>query len=85
MIIVDVLRKKSLQVVLVHSDDMVESIPPRASGPALDNAVLPRALDGGLHARHVDGTNGSGNYQPELLVMIEEEELGSGLTGKSLS
>jgi hypothetical protein len=85
VIIADVLGEKSLQVVLVQSDDVVEEIPPTAFDPALGNAVLPRTLDGGSHARHVHGTNRSGNYQPVLLVMIEEEELGSGLIGKSFS
>jgi hypothetical protein len=83
VIIADVLGKQSLQVVLVQSNDMVEEVPPTASDPALCNAILPRALEGGLDARHVHGTNGRGNFQPELLVMIEKEELGGGLIWKS--
>jgi hypothetical protein len=48
VIIADVPRKKSLQVLVVQGDNMVEGIPPAASDPELGNAVLPRALDRGL-------------------------------------
>ena len=50
MIIADVLGKKSLRMVLVQSDNVVEHIAAAASDPALGNAVLPRAL-GGRFAR----------------------------------
>ena len=72
-------------MVLVQSDDMVEEVPPTASDPALGNAVLPRAVDRGLHALHVHGSNGSGHLQPVRLVVIKEEESGSGLIGEGLS
>jgi hypothetical protein len=39
VIIADVLGKKSLQVVLVQSDNVVEHIPAAASDPALGNPV----------------------------------------------
>jgi len=85
VIIADVLGKKSLQMVLVQSDNMVEHIAAAASDPALGNAVLPRALEGSSHARHVHGSNSSGNLQPKLLVVIKEEESGSGLIREGLS
>jgi hypothetical protein len=36
-------------------------------------------VDRGLHALPVQGWNGSGNFQPALLVVIKEKESGSGL------
>ena len=79
VIIADVLRKKSLQMVLVQSDNVVEHIAAAAFDPALGNAVLPRALEGGSHVRHVHGLNGSRNLEPVLLVVIKEKVPGSGL------
>jgi hypothetical protein len=85
VVIANVIAKKSLQMGLVQSDDVVEDIAAAASDPALGNPVLPRAADRGLHALHVHGSNGSGNFQPVLLVVIKEEESGSGLIRESLS
>jgi hypothetical protein len=85
VIIEDVPGEKSFQVVLVQSDDMIEEIPTIASDPALSNAVLPGTLDRGFYARHVHRTNRNGRFQPVLLVVIEEEELGRGLIRKSFS
>lgn len=48
MIVGDVFEKKSLQMSLVHSDDVVEQLPSAAADPALSNTVLPRAPDGSL-------------------------------------
>lgn len=64
VIITDVLSKKSLPMVLVQSDDMLERIAAAASDPALGNAFLPEAVDRGLHACPVHGSNGRGNFQP---------------------
>ena len=82
VVIANVIAKKSLQMVLVQSDDVGEHIAAAASDPALGNPVLPRAVDRGLHALRVHGTNGSRNFQPILLVVIKEEESGSGLIGE---
>src|SRR5262252_5415400 len=79
VIIADVLGKKSLQMVLAQSDNVVEHIAAAAFDPALGNAVLPRALEGGSHVRHVHGLNGSRNLEPVLLVVIKEKVSGSGL------
>ena len=85
MIIANIIAQKSLQMGFIQSDDMVEHIAAAASDPALGNAVLPRAVDRGLHAIHVHETNGRRNFQPVLLVVIKEEESGSGLIGEGLA
>jgi hypothetical protein len=85
VVIANVIVKKSLEMVLVQSDDVVEHIAAAASDPALGNAVLPRAVDRGLHALHVHGSDGSRNFQPVLLVVINEEESGSGLIRERLT
>ena len=82
MVIANVIAQESLQMGFIQSDDVVEEITPTAAHPALGNPVLPRAADRGLHALHVHGSNGSGNFQPVLLVVIKEEESGSGLIGE---
>jgi len=71
MLIAKVIAKKSLPMVLVQSDDVVEDIAAAASDPTLGDAVLPRAVDRGLHARPVPGSKGSRNFPPVLLVVIK--------------
>jgi hypothetical protein len=71
--------------VLFRSDDLIEDIAAAASGPALGDAVLPRSVDRALHARPVHGSNGSENFQPVLLVVIQEAESGSGLISFKLT
>ena len=66
----------------VQRDDVVEQVAAAASYPTLGDSVLPGALDRGLHASNSHGANGGGNFQPVFLVMIEEQELGSGLVGE---
>ena len=85
MEIANVIAKKSLEMMLVQSDNVVEHIAAATSDPALGNPVLPRAVDRGLHALRVHGTNGSRNFQPILLVVIKEEESGSRLIREGLS
>ena len=84
MIIANIIAQKSLQMGFIQSDDMVEHIAAAASDPALGNAVLPRAVDRSLHGLHVHGSNGSGNLQPVLLVVVKEKESGSGLIREGL-
>ena len=59
---------------LIQRDDLIEQLAPAAADPALRDSILPRALDGGLHARHVHGTNGSGNLQPVFRVSVEDQK-----------
>jgi len=82
VIIMDVLGKESLQMALVPSDDMIEQVAPTASHPALSNSILPGTLDGGSYASDLHGPNGSRDFQPIFLIVIQEQELGSGLIGK---
>jgi hypothetical protein len=84
-VIANVITQKSLQMGFIQSDDVVEHIAPTASHPPLGNAVLPTAVDRGLHALHVQGSNGSGNFQPVLLVAARDKESGSGLIREGLS
>jgi hypothetical protein len=83
-VIANVIAKKSLEMVLVQSDYVVEQIAAAASDPALGNPVLPRAVDRGLRTLPVHGWDGSRNFQPVLLVVIKEEEFGGGLIGEGL-
>lgn len=82
MVIANVVSKKSLKMAFVESDDVVEKIAATASHPTLGNPVLPRTLDRGLHAINLQSTNGSGNIQSILLIVVEEKEPGRGLVGK---
>ena len=82
MVIANVVSKKSLQMALVESDDVVEQISTAASHPALSDSVLPGTLNGGPYTADRHRADRSGDFQSVLRVVIEEEELGSGLIGK---
>jgi len=82
VVIVEVISKKSLQMSLVQRDDVIEQIASAASHPALSNSILPGTLDGGSYASDLHGPNGSRDFQPIFLIVIQEQELGSGLIGK---
>lgn len=82
MVVANVVSKKSLQMALVESDDVVEQIATAASHPALSDSVLPGTSNGGPHPGDRDRTDRSGDFQSVLRVVIEEEELGSGVIGK---
>jgi hypothetical protein len=64
---------------LVQRNDVVEQFASAASDLTLRNAVLPRALDGGLHARDLHGSNRSRDVPSILRVVVKDEELGRGL------
>jgi hypothetical protein len=63
-------------------DDVIEHVAAAASYPTLGDSVLSWALDRGLHASNSHGANWGRNRQPVFLVVIEEQELGSGLIGE---
>ena len=59
MIAGDVIGNESLQTWLVRSTNVVEQLAAAASHPTLGHAVLPGALDRGLRAVHLHGSNRS--------------------------
>jgi len=67
---------------LIQRDDLIEQLAPAAADPALRDSILPRALDGGLHAAQLHGLNRSRDFQSILCVVIQNEELWRGLIGK---
>jgi len=67
---------------LVESDDVVEQIAAAASYPALSDSVLPGTSNGGPHTGDRHRADRGGDFQSVLRVVIEEEELRSGLIGK---
>ena len=79
VVVREVIGEESLQMSLVQGNDLVEQFASAASDPTLRDAVLPRALDGGLHARDLHGSNRSRDFQSILRVVVKDEELGRGL------
>src|SRR5258708_3800298 len=75
VVVREVIGEESLQVSLVQRDDLVEQFASAASDPTLRDAVLPRALDGGLHARDLHGSNRSRDFQSILRFVVKDEEL----------
>ena len=67
---------------LIQRDDLIEQLAPAAADPALRDSILPRALDGGLHAAQLHGLNRSRDFQSILCVVNQNEELARGLIGK---
>ena len=82
MVVTNVVSKKSLQMAVVESDDVVEQISAAAAHPALSDSVLPGTSNGGPHTGDRHRADRSGDFQSVHCVVIEEEELGSGLIGK---
>jgi len=85
VIVVNVIRKKSFQMSLVHSDDVIEQITTAASYRALSHSVLPGAPDRGLHASDLQRAKSSVYFLTEFLVVIEKQEPGNGLVRKRFS
>src|SRR5258708_23331665 len=79
VVVREVIGEESLQMSLVQGNDLVEQFASAASDPTLRDAVLPRALDGGLRARDLHGSNRSRDFQSILRVVGKDEELGRGL------
>ena len=85
VVVREVIGEESLQMSLVQRNDMVEQFASAASDPTLRDAVLPRALDGGLHARDLHGSNRSRDFASILRVVVKDEELGGGLIRKGFA
>jgi hypothetical protein len=49
LLVANAVSKKSLQIAVVESDDVVEQIAAPASHPALSDSVLPGTSNGGPH------------------------------------
>jgi hypothetical protein len=77
VIVVEIFREKSFEVPLIQGKDVIEQVTPATPDPALGNTVLPRALEGGLHAFDLHGSNRSWNFQSILSVVIEDEVFGA--------
>jgi hypothetical protein len=85
VVIADIIEEDSFEVALVQGDDMVKQVTPAGTHPALGNAVLPGALQGGLNASDFHRLNGYGYVEPVLPIVIKYEKLGCGLEGKCFS
>lgn len=76
MIVGDVRGEKSLPMVRIYGDDVIQQVSPTTSYPALRDSVLPRAVQGGSDGSDVHGSNRRRNFEPILCIMIEDENLG---------
>jgi len=85
VVVREVIGEASLPMSLVQRNDMVEQFASAASDPTLRDAVLPRALDGGWHARDLHGSNRSRDFESILRVVVNDEELGGGLIRKGFA
>src|SRR6266852_5942464 len=65
--------------------ERVKQVTPAGTHPTLGNAVLPRALQGGLNANNFHGSNGRGYVEPVLPIVIKYEKRGCGREGKCFS
>src|SRR5215831_707502 len=74
VVIANVVEEKSLQMPFVHSNDMIQQLPPTAFDPALRHPVLPRTLERGLDRLNPEGSHGSGNLHSVLPVPVEDQK-----------
>ena len=70
---------------LVLRNDLIEQFAGAASHPALRDSILPGALEGGLHAPNLHGSNRSRYFQSILRVVVKDEALGRELVGKGFA
>src|SRR6516165_6011918 len=74
VVIANVVEEKSLQMPFVHSNDMIQQLPPTAFDPALRHPVLPWTLERGLDRLNPEGSHGSGNLHSVLSVPVEDQK-----------
>src|SRR3974390_30438 len=74
MVIANVVEEKSLQLPFVHSNDMIQQLPPTAFDPALRHQVLPRTLERGLDRLNPEGSHGSGTLHSVLPAPVEDQK-----------
>ena len=74
VVIANVVEEKSLQMPFVHSNDMIQQLPPTAFDPALRHPVLPWTLERGLDRLNPEGSHGSGNLHSVLPVPVEDQK-----------
>src|SRR5215831_4092137 len=85
VIVANVIGKKSFQVSLVDSDDVIEQITAATFHPALGHSVLPGAPDRRSHAGDLQRAKGRPYFQAKLLIVIAEQECGNRLVRKGVS
>ena len=64
MVIANVISKQSLEVALVHGNNVIEQIPSAASHPALGNPIVPGTLERGCNRSDLHGLNRRRNLSP---------------------
>src|SRR5215469_2629777 len=74
VVIANVVEEKSLQMPFVHSNDMIQQLPPTAFDPALRHPVLPWTLERGLDRLNPEGSHGSGNLHSVLPAPVEDQK-----------
>src|SRR5215469_13623566 len=74
VVIANVVEEKSLQMPFVHSNDMIQQLPPAAFDPALRHPVLPWTLERGFDRLNPEGSHGSGNLHSVLPVSVEDQK-----------
>jgi hypothetical protein len=77
VVVAHIFSEQSLQMLLVHRDDVIQQVPPTAFDPALRDAILPGTLERGPHRPHVEGSYRCGNLKPVLPVPVKDQESGS--------
>ena len=77
VVVAHLFREQSLQMTLVHGDDVIQQVPPAACNPAFRHTILPGAFERGPQRLHVEGSNRCGNLKPVLPVSVEDQKPGS--------
>src|SRR6516162_260711 len=83
VVITNVVEEKSLQLPFVHSNDMLQQLPPTAFDPALRHPVLPGTLERGLDRLNPEGSHGSGTSTPYFRSRSKIRNRGTEPNGKA--
>src|SRR5882762_8419609 len=74
VIVVNVFRKQSLQMVLVHGDDVIQQVTLTTRDPSLRDTVLPRTFEGGADRSDLERSCCCRNLNSIFAITIKDEK-----------
>jgi len=85
VVIADVLRHQSLQVLFVEHNDVVEQVPSAVADPSLCNPILPRTAEAGSLGFDTEGLDCADDFFVEVRAAIKEQISRRRIIGKGLA
>jgi hypothetical protein len=83
VVVAHVFSEQSLQILLVHRDDVIQQVPPTAFDPALRDTILPGTLERSSPGPRVERSHRCGNLKPVLPAPVKDQKSGADPNGKA--